>query len=121
MRRLRVIQTPLFAVYLHKHLRPDPQRELHDHPFSFVSIIFKGAYRERRMASVPLRHDALSVRWMKAEWPHSILELLRVPTWTLLLCGRRRREFGFHTAEGWKNLADYEKWVRSEPSTRGNS
>ena len=108
--RLRVVQTPLFALYLHKHIRPDPGRDLHDHPASFFSVIFKGGYIERRMgASMPLKHFALSARWMKAEWPHTIQELLRVPTWSVLLMGRRRRMWGFHTDNGWVPYKEYSR------------
>jgi hypothetical protein len=106
--RWRVIQTPLFALYVHKIIRPDPQRDLHDHPSSFLSLIIKGSYRELRQgASVPLLHEALSLRYMRAEWPHSILELGRVPTWTILFVGRRRREWGFYTPAGWVHHEEY--------------
>ena len=39
--RTRIVQTPWFGVYLHRHLRPDSYRELHDHPWSLVSLILR--------------------------------------------------------------------------------
>lgn len=106
--RWRVVQTPWFSVFVHKHLRPDPQRDLHDHPFSFVSLIVKGGYRElRHRASLPLLHVALSMRFMRATWPHSILDLVRVPTWTILFIGPRYRDWGFYTDAGWVHHKDY--------------
>lgn len=33
-------------VYLHKFLRDDDDRALHDHPWWFVSVVLKGTYRE---------------------------------------------------------------------------
>jgi hypothetical protein len=110
--RLRVIETPLFAVWVHRHLRPDPGRHLHDHPASFVTWIIKGGYRESRKAAKPLHHKRWSFRYMKAEWPHSILELDEVPTITILLVGRRRRPWGFDTPTGWMHHVDYLKGNR---------
>ena len=35
-----------FTVKLHRFLRSDPARDLHDHPWDFVSIILWGGYYE---------------------------------------------------------------------------
>ncbi len=32
---------------------------------------------------------------------HRILELLNGPSWTLVLCGRKGRDWGFYTRGGW--------------------
>ena len=49
LRRWRVIQTPLFALYLHHILLPDGDRDLHDHPYPFASLTLKGGYTEERV------------------------------------------------------------------------
>lgn len=46
LRRLYLIDCPLFGVMLHNIRRPDQDRALHDHPFSFVSLILRGGYVE---------------------------------------------------------------------------
>lgn len=105
--RIRVVQTPLFSLFVHYYLRPDPDRDLHDHPYSFFSWIVRGGYTEARVAARPLTHKRWSFRYMKAEWPHSILELTELPTTTILFVGRRRREWGFYAPTGWVHHADY--------------
>lgn len=46
LRRLRIVQTPWFALYLHFIFLPDEDRDPHDHPFSFRSLIVRGGYTE---------------------------------------------------------------------------
>lgn len=48
LRRWRLIQTPYAAIYLHKIVRPDSDPFVHDHPWSFISFVLKGAYAEMR-------------------------------------------------------------------------
>lgn len=55
LRRWRVIQTPLFALYLHHILMPDGDRDLHDHPYPFASLILSGGYTEERVQLDPFR------------------------------------------------------------------
>lgn len=45
--RLRLIQTPWFGVYLHDIYEPDGDRDPHNHPWSFVSVVLRGRYVER--------------------------------------------------------------------------
>lgn len=113
LRRWRVVQTPWFAVYVHRILRPDKDRDLHDHPWSFVSWVLWGWYREVRAArdgwfSRP-RHLRrwLSLAWHRAERAHRIIEVRPGGVWTLVLTGRRRREWGFHTRWGWVDWRRY--------------
>jgi hypothetical protein len=46
----RAINTPLGGVKLHQFLRSDDDRDLHDHPWSFVSLILRGGYWEHTHA-----------------------------------------------------------------------
>lgn len=100
--RLRILECPLFGVMLHKIVAKDPDKEMHDHPFDFVSFVLWGGYEEWMRD----RHRlyAKIVRWFNfkhAETPHKIACLMRVPTWTLVLRGPRRRTWGFTTDRGW--------------------
>lgn len=106
LRRWYLIETPYFGVYLHKILLPDPDRPMHDHPWNFTAFMLRGGYYELVENGV-LRHRQWSFNHKRAEWKHRIHSLLRVPTWTLIFVGRRRREWGFHTDDGWVQWDEY--------------
>lgn len=108
--RWRLVQTPWFAVYLHHILRSDDDRALHDHPWAFLSLILWGGYFEFTPAGCRWR-GAGSLVFHKAEDLHR-LELDR-PAWTLVFCGRRRREWGFRFADGWRS------WQSVAPEAAG--
>jgi len=97
--RLRIVQTPWFALYLHRMDGPDSRPTLHDHPWNFLSLVLRGGYIERRLDPHSMLVDEQHrVRWvnrMRTHDAHAITELLRVPTWTLLLVGPRRRTWGY--------------------------
>ena len=104
--RWRIVQTPWAAVYLHKIILDDVGRPLHDHPWSFVSIILKGAYAEEYKAHAEARTilrawGRWSVHRMTTKAFHGITAV-DTPTWTLVLAGPRRQVWGFLTDEGWK-------------------
>lgn len=97
--RWRLFQTPLFAVYLHRILRSDDDRALHDHPWAFVSLILLGGYFEHTPGGCRWRRPG-SIVAHHAEDLHR-LELRPAKTaWTLVLCGPRRRQWGFSTGGG---------------------
>lgn len=110
--RWRIIQTPLFGIYLHKINTPDPRDTLHDHPYNFVSVILRGGYIEYTVkpkeyslwsyiVSRTQLHTVTRVNIKRATDLHYIHRLLRVPTWTLMFVGRRQREWGFVDHNGW--------------------
>jgi hypothetical protein len=115
-----------FNVYLHKILREDDDRALHDHPWWNVSILLRGAYIEvrpdvkaaatpfTRIADMPViraLRRAGSVVFRKPSTAHR-LELLTVngqrqPVWSLFITGPRVREWGFHCSHGWREWRDF--------------
>lgn len=111
--RWRIVQTPWFGIYLHRMDGPDPRTTVHDHPWSFLSIVLRGGYTEIREAwsppvndgpwrrNVQLHADITRGQYRRAERLHSIERLHRTPTWTLLFVGRRRRDWGYVDADGW--------------------
>lgn len=106
--RWRLIQTPWFGIYLHRFDGPDPRPTLHDHPWNFRSLVLLGGYEEALTYAEgpPGLHGSWAQRragrWNRkhAEDTHTITELWRVPTWTLMLVGRRRREWGYVDPDG---------------------
>lgn len=100
MRRWRFFSTRWFSLRVHQIMRSDADRELHDHPFAFLSLILRGGYVEHRADGSSRTCRAPALVFRRAETLHR-LELLDGPTWTFVVTGPRRREWGFMTADGW--------------------
>lgn len=106
LRRWYLVSTPWFGVYLHHIVQPDPDRDLHDHPWDFVSVVLRGGYTEELPRCRTRHWPAGTMHRMRAEDMHRIC--YGAPsTWTLLLVGRRRREWGFQTAHRWMPWREY--------------
>lgn len=91
-------------VYLHKICRDDDDRALHDHPWWFVSIMLRGAYIEHTPTATNHRR-APSIAFRSSTAQHR-LELYRrdgetLPCWTLVITGRRVRNWGFWCPKGF--------------------
>lgn len=102
LRRLRIIQTPWFGVYLHHIFLPDADRAPHDHPWPFASLVLRGGYSERihprPRQDLAQHHDrfhrSFSLHRTSCMVAHRILDL-KPNTVTLVLVGPRRRDWGF--------------------------
>lgn len=127
-------RNPLFNVYLHKFLRSDDDRALHDHPWWFVSLLLRGEYVEITEAGSALRVSAGWRFWQasrlfvfrRATWRHRV-QLVRddgvyeTPCWTLVITGRRVREWGFwcrRLIDTW-SAETYDELDRVAASTTG--
>lgn len=125
--RYILIQTPLFSIYVHKLVRSDYERALHDHPWDFISLILKNGYSEEverfaRFDTVdgsPLhvpqpyrmihKNKAGQLLFRKGEHRHRvIIEDLSKPGWTLVLTGRRKRKWGFWVLK--RKVDSYFQW-----------
>lgn len=108
--RLRVVQTPLFGLYLHRLHRGDWDRHLHSHPWAFASVVLRGGYYEELATPVIPREApeksclTLDVeayrgpgrpRIMRRDVVHRIVTV-EPNTWTLVAVGRRRDDWGFY-------------------------
>ncbi|MBB5444630.1 MULTISPECIES: hypothetical protein [unclassified Paraburkholderia] len=89
-----------FNIYLHRFLRSDDDRALHDHPWSNLSILLRGKYVEHTIA-----HGGINVRTERRAGDCKLrlfgsaahrLELTDGECWTLFVTGPRYREWGFH-------------------------
>lgn len=101
-----------WGVYVHKFLRSDYDRALHDHPWPFVAIILKGGYVEvhdqtidRREVREPRIPGNVLVR--PAEWRHRIVVPAGESSWSLVIVGRRQRRWGFLLPNGWCHWRRY--------------
>lgn len=116
MSRWRFFNAPRWlggwGLRVHRIVRSDMDRELHDHPFSFLSIILWGGYWELSHApkcpSSIGHHEACRLEeryrvgsfvFRRAEHAHRLV--LSRPAWTFVIRGPIRKRWGFYTAEGW--------------------
>lgn len=117
--RLRVVQTPWFGIYLHRIHEPDPDRDPHDHPWPFISLILSGSYEEvtftgpQELGHYQLRKRG-SAHFMSTRKAHRITDVQGI-LWTLVLTGPRIREWGFWTDEGWLHWRDYNQRKAHRP------
>lgn len=93
-----------FNIYLHHIWRSDIERDLHDHPWSFISLILTGRYEEVTPADCRV-FSAGSILLRPAEWQHRLV--LSRPMWTLVFSFKKRRSWGFHTDLGWVHHSAY--------------
>jgi hypothetical protein len=99
MRRYKLVRTRWGNVYLHEILRSDEDNCLHDHPWSFVSLILWGGYREQLPSGKFWRRPG---RFMvrPARTAHRV-EVDR-PAWSLVIVGKKSRAWGFFGRDGWR-------------------
>lgn len=101
--RIRLVATPWFGIFLHKICTPDPRAVLHNHPWTFASVVLKGGYTEyvpgdntyavsRSVKRFNLKRFNNSYHWID--------RLDRTPTWTLVFTGRRKRVWGYLEKDG---------------------
>jgi hypothetical protein len=114
--RLRIVQTPLFGIYLHHIHRADKDPDPHDHPWGFFSLVLSGWYTEhvwldKRNAVNPRWHttrhrERWSLRMLRRRSAHIITEI-GAPLWTLVITGPDRDEWGFWTQAGYVPWREY--------------
>lgn len=99
----------LFNIYLHKIVRNDDDRALHDHPWINLSIVLRGRYLELMPVTTEYGPG------MVGKWRGAGSMVLRRPTaahrleldagkpcWSLFVTGPKVREWGFYCPQGWK-------------------
>ncbi len=112
MRWFVIPRNRFFNIYLHRFLRSDDDRALHDHPWVNLSLLLQGSYTEHTIAAGGINHrqvlNAGSVRLrLSGRLAHRI-ELTSGKCWTLFITGPRYRRWGFHCAErGWVHWEDF--------------
>ncbi len=127
-----ILRTPWGTLRLHRILRSDDDRHLHDHPFDFTSFLLTGGYIEETLGeepgevhlsnfSEPLRDEIAAERLKRRRtlkaWPmFSIVRkraedshrlILERPIWTFVISGPKRRSWGFITEKGWIHHGEY--------------
>lgn len=102
------------SVLVHKfESSDDTSLGLHDHPWSFLTIVLWRGYDELRPESVVRRRPG-SIAFRRAEDLHAV-RLRGGPSWSICITGPRRREWGFQTAKGWVARRDIDANAFAEP------
>lgn len=98
-------RNPVFNIYLHKFIRSDDDRALHDHPWVSLSFLLKGEI---------LEHTLNKKRVVYRFWPvlrpaklFHRLEVLKGPVYTLFITGPRMRSWGFLCPNGWRHWTQF--------------
>lgn len=123
MERFGLFETRWLTARVHHIVKPDLDREMHDHPAGFVSVVLKGEYREARPAETEpcfTKHlagaeryyetarRAGSIAYRPATCRHRITEVSPGGVWTLFFfVGGIRQWWGFYTPAGKVHWRDY--------------
>lgn len=117
MIRYRLVETRWGELYMHHFLRSDVDRDLHDHPWDFISFILTTGYWEDRPRYpcnllfcrghegvhevYTVWHPPLSFNRKRAEESHRVDLPTGRTVWSLIWVSPKRRLWGFHTRHGW--------------------
>lgn len=96
-----------FNIFLHKFLKSDPD-DLHDHPWNYRTLILAGGYWEYSRDGTKRWCGPFTFRTSLATSYHRIELDEKVPyCWTLFIPGKKVREWGFLTDQGWVHNLEY--------------
>lgn len=105
-----------WRVFIHHIMRSDEDRDPHDHPWAFFTLMLKGQYREHLTVPCDPHHNTCMVkfvtlkRWRclyrRATDIHRLF-LTHGPVWTLVVAGKTVRLWGFWTYDGWVHWREY--------------
>jgi hypothetical protein len=86
--------------YIHRFLRSDDDRALHDHPWGNVSVLVRGSYIEHTPDGSFVRNEG-DVLYRRAAARHRVELIDGEPVWTLFMTGPKVRDWGFHCRHGF--------------------
>lgn len=98
------------ALYLHHILRADNDPDKHDHPCDNVSFVLPlpgNGWLEQMADDTCVWRGPWTIVCRRAETPHRIAAVSGSGCWTLWLCMRARRDWGFWGAHGWISHREY--------------
>jgi hypothetical protein len=110
--RLHLVMTPWFAICLHWINHADAEPHLHDHPVTFLSLVLRGGYVEwrQRAEDGAKWHHVKWFNWIRASKLDRHRIFYAAPhTLTLAFMSGKKRDWGYHTPEGWVYWRDYQK------------
>lgn len=100
-----VIDFWFFSIRLHHWLSSDDQRNFHDHPWWYLSLVLKGGYTDRNPED-SIRRTPGSINFFPATHQHTVL-VDKGGCWTLLITGREKRTWGFWVGKRFRKRNKY--------------
>lgn len=117
MERYGLFETRWLSARLHRIATPDFDRDMHDHPWPFVSVLLQGAYVEER-PTFPTRVDCENARSVNLREAPSIafrwhtdrhvISAVAGDVWSLFIYGPKLQWWGFITKDGKVPWRKYE-------------
>lgn len=98
-----------YSLRVHRWIRSDDKRYMHDHGWSFTTLVLKGHYFDVSEKDGVISRDKVHVftyRKRPAEHRHYV-EVPECGCWTILLCDRPRRNWGFWISGKFKRPLKY--------------
>lgn len=93
------------SVRFHHILQSDGDRDLHDHPWAFDSLILEGTYEELERDSSRIFTEGDHNQRLAVSAHRLVLH--DGPAWTFVRAGPVSRRWGFHTSGGWVSWHEY--------------
>lgn len=98
-------RTSRWALMVHCFHRSDIDRHLHDHPWSFITLLLSGY--EEVTAQGGKHYGAGSILVRPAQFQHRVV--IHTPvSWTIVLRFKKQQSWGFITEDGWVRYTDYD-------------
>jgi len=95
-KRWRLLKTPWFDIYIHGIYHKDEDDHLHNHPWKIWTMILSGGYvEELHSGRLRVRKSGHMAKANLSDF-HKIKEMIKSPTYTLAIVGRRTfKEWGY--------------------------
>lgn len=92
-RRWRLLQTPVFALYVHQIFLSDEDKHCHNHPWNFASFILAGGYTEENPSGNRKTFNRFDLNIKRAAEYHKLT--LARPTTSLVFTYGRAQAWGY--------------------------
>ena len=103
--RYTLIERKNWQLCLHVFHRSDAD-EHHDHPWNFISLILWRGYVEETPVGKKRKYPGM-VLFRKAAHRHRVELVNGKKAVSLVLMGKRTRQWGFFTSKGWQSWTRY--------------
>lgn len=103
--RYTIFECKYFQLCLHVFHRSDGE-DMHDHPWRFVSLLLWRGYIEQTPEGKKRKYPGM-ILFRNAEHRHRVVLLNGKKAVTLVVMGKRKREWGFFTKTGFINWRRY--------------
>ena len=110
-RRYRILETPIFNIYIHKIYKHDEDAHLHSHPWNMLVLVLNGSYAEEvKGQSKLVLANPFTWRYRNTKMFHKIKKLFSPVVTTLVFTFGKKVVWGYDI-DG--EFIDHEKY-RSE-------